>query len=223
MILNPRGLHIELRTKKIAKNIDRSNATERHCDKEIWGLLTKIQTLIGGNQEGMNMRVMAKLDPKLAAHLNRVTAHDVLTVTTQDGLLGISFAMNVKGVLEVAQTFIQETLDKPYKCKGLKRDLKPQALRQVQQQLSMLPPSARDLQGVSVQIYDAELNLAAPKANAALIVSAKQAQNLIQIAQAFVPILAQLKLPKVGKGMKELSGLPIPVILQPVYSQIETN
>lgn len=223
MITNPKGLHIELHTKEIAKNLDRSNTTENHCDREIWGLLTKIQTLIGGNQEGMNLRLLAKLDPKLAAHLNKITAHDVLTVTPQDGLLGISFALNVKGVLEVAQTFIQETLDRPYKCKRLKRALKPQALRKVQQQLTMLPPFAKDLQGVSVQIYDAELNLAAPKANAALIVSAKQAQKLIQIAQAFVPILAQLKLPEVGKGMKELSGLPIPVGLQPIYSQLETN
>ena len=223
MLTQPEGVHVKLRTAEIARDLERSKAHDRHCEREMWGLLTKVQSVIGGNLKGLNMRVFLKLDTDLAAHLSKVTARDVSAVTPQDGLLGVSFAVNVKGVIDVAQAFIQETLDKPYQCRNLKRDLQPQALRQMQTQLAMLPPFATDLQGVSVQIYNAELNLAAPKVDAALIVSAKQAPKLIQIAQAFVPILAELKVPEAGKGVQEISGLPLPMSLQPIYSQLEAH
>ena len=223
MLTQPKGLHVKLRTKEIAEDLERSSARDQHCDREIWGLITKVQAVIGGNLKGLHTRVLLKLEPQLAADLNKVTAHDILTATPQDGLAGVSLAINAKGVIQVAQKLIQETLDKPFQCRSIKRDLNPQALRQTQAQLAMLPPFATDLQAVSLQIYDAEVNLAAPKANATLVLSAKQAPNLMQMAQAFVPMLAQLDLPKTGKGVQAISGLPLPMSLQPVYSQLEAN
>ena len=198
------------------------------CLKEWNSLISGAPELIVGEAvthsgRGQHLRLLWVLQDEMSRLAHTMGTRDLFSVDPKRQMLSIGVAVELSAVIAGLQQLITSVIKSPYQCRELRRSLDLNQLTQAQTQLSFIPPIFLGIQGVSLGIQNFEFNLVKPDIEATLIVSAKRAPMLLQIAKTFVPALSALKLPKVGAQPQLIQGLAIPANFQPAYLQIKED
>lgn len=197
-----------------------TRATPSSCINDYLELAKALPYSISGTDKSELSTIKAKSLQRFAPEVAEVTqtfsAQSAYTLTSEDHLIQLSFALNTKAIIEGLKKAFQAKVKKPFICPNLlKVGLGPQKLQMLNSQLMMVRPFIYDLIGLSVLVK----SISPPRAQ--LVINAKNVINLVGLAK-LNPRLAQIKLPDVGAPAETLHGLPIPPAYK-IMAQLRQN
>lgn len=135
----------------------------------------------------------------------------------QGSLFSLSLSLNIKGLLDAIQSYLQTRIERPYTCPHLSEMSKPEKLQMLLSQLMMIPPFLFDINGLSLAIDEIQ-----PQVQARLNISATHIANLLNLLKSLQPQFAELPLPAVDGEPIILQGLPLPPSIT-VMAQMKAN
>ena len=172
----------------------------------------------------LESRTLWRFTGKAAETSNTLSASDVYTVPADQGLVSLMFTINVQAWLQAAQSMIQSMVQDPYKCPQLSSG--PLAQEQLQKALMMtqfVPPFARGIKGLSVNLLDVKMVPGGmPQVDALMILTADQAPMLLNLLKS-QPQFKDFVMPITGAPASVIEGLPLPPPVQGIKIKVTQN
>jgi hypothetical protein len=213
----------------LPQRFDFSKKLPPECISDYLSMVNAMPDIYMGQREHqvgkpLESRTLWRFTGKAAEVSNTLSASDVYTVPTNQGLVSLMFTVNVQAWLQAAQSMIQSMVQDPYKCPQLSSG--PFAQEQLQKALMMMqfvPPFARGIKGLSVNLLDVKMVPGGmPKVDALVILTADQAPMLLNLLKSR-PQFKDFVMPITGAPASVIKGLPLPPPVQGIKIKVTQN